>query len=424
MIDYLEKLKMISKNAKLFLLGGVFNGIGMAVFRLLFNLYLKEAGFGEGKIGTILSARSLGAALIAIPIAILLRRVHAKHILILATFLASVFYGFQIYFNELYLIVIFAFFAHMFFMTYRLVSAPFFMRNSTKKERIYIFSLHSAVFVVSMFIGNLVGGNLPHFFLNTGIATELVTAYKITLYCSIGATIASILPYLKIEEKPLPKIENKLFNEMKTYNWRRIVKLVVPRFLVGMGAGFIIPFMNLYFRNVFDLGSDRIGLYFSILRIFMFIGMMSAPFISKHIGMIKGIVITQLLSLPFMLTMALTDHLTLAVGAFFIRTTLMNMNQPMNRNFTMEIMKVDEQPMTHSLTMVAWNLSWMVSAFLGGRIIEQYGFKYSFFATIILYLLSSTTYYILFKKFSHIGKGEDQDEEKIEQNLEEEEANV
>ncbi|TYB31355.1 MAG: MFS transporter [Candidatus Mcinerneyibacterium aminivorans] len=419
MLDYLEKIKMISKNAKLFLIGGIFNGIGMSVFRLLFNLYLKEAGFGEGNIGTILSARSLGAALIAIPIAILLRRVHAKYILISATFLASIFYGFQIYFDELYLIVIFAFFAHMFFMTYRLVSAPFFMRNSTKKERIYIFSIHSAVFVVSMFIGNLVGGNLPHLFLNTGLTDELVVAYKITLYISIGFTIGSILPYLKITEKPLPKIENKLFNEMKKYNWKRIIKLIIPRFLVGMGAGFIIPFMNLYFRNEFNLGSDRIGLFFSILRIFMFIGMMSAPLISQKIGMIKGIVLTQLLSLPFMLTMALTNHLTLAVGAFFLRTTLMNMNQPMNRNFTMEIMEKDEQPMTHSLTMVAWNLSWMVSAFLGGRIIEQYGFKYSFFATIILYLLSSTTYYLLFRKFSHIGKGED--EKKLEQELEKEE---
>jgi len=374
MLDYLNKLKIISKNAKLFLLGGIFNGIGMSVFRLLFNLYLKESGFGESSIGTILSARSFGAALIAIPVAILLRRVHAKYILISATMLAATFYSFQIYFDLLYLIIIFAFFAHMFFMTYRLVSAPFFMRNSTKKERIYIFSLHAAVFVVSKFIGNIIGGNLPHIFLKMNIADTLVTAYEITLFASIGFTILSILPYLKIKEKPLPKIQNKLLSEMKKYNWSRIIKLIIPRFLVGMGAGFIIPFMNLYFRNVFGLGSDRIGVYFSILQIFMFIGMMSAPFISKRFGMIKGIVITQLLSLPFMLIMALTKNIAFAVGAFFLRTTLMNMNQPMNRNFTMEIMKKEEQPMTHSLTMVAWNLSWMVSAFLGGRIIEKYSF--------------------------------------------------
>ncbi|HMA69683.1 MAG TPA: MFS transporter [Candidatus Mcinerneyibacterium sp.] len=410
MLDYLNKLKIISKNAKLFLLGGIFNGIGMSVFRLLFNLYLKESGFGESSIGTILSARSFGAALIAIPVAILLRRVHAKYILISATMLAATFYSFQIYFDLLYLIIIFAFFAHMFFMTYRLVSAPFFMRNSTKKERIYIFSLHAAVFVVSKFIGNIIGGNLPHIFLKMNIADTLVTAYEITLFASIGFTILSILPYLKIKEKPLPKIQNKLLSEMKKYNWSRIIKLIIPRFLVGMGAGFIIPFMNLYFRNVFGLGSDRIGVYFSILQIFMFIGMMSAPFISKRFGMIKGIVITQLLSLPFMLIMALTKNIAFAVGAFFLRTTLMNMNQPMNRNFTMEIMKKEEQPMTHSLTMVAWNLSWMVSAFLGGRIIEKYSFEYSFFVTIILYILSSTTYYILFRKFDHIGKEENEDE--------------
>ena len=150
--EYLSSFKLISRNAKLFLLGGVFNGIGMSVFRLLFNLYLKEAGYGEGSIGTILSARSLGAAVIAIPVAILLRRVHAKHILIGATLLASACYAFQVTFNELTLIIVFAFFAHMFFMTYRLVSAPFFMRNSTEKERIYLFSLQAVVFVISQLL--------------------------------------------------------------------------------------------------------------------------------------------------------------------------------------------------------------------------------------------------------------------------------
>ncbi len=403
--EYLKSFKMISLNAKLFLLGGVFNGIGMSVFRLLFNLYLKEAGYGEGNIGTILSARSLGAALIAIPVAILLRRVHAKKILIGAAFLASLCYFFQVSVSGLSLIILFAFFAHMFFMTYRLVSAPFFMRNSTEKERIYVFSLQAVVFVISQFIGNVIGGYLPHMFLSAGIAMDLISAYKITLYSSIAATMLSVLPYIWIKEKA-PKIETngKIFEEIKSYNWPVIIKLVIPRFIVGMGAGLIIPFMNLYFRNVFHLGSGRIGLYFSLLQIFMFIGMMSAPILSKKLGMINGIVITQLLSLPFMLIMAVTNNLKLAVGAFFLRTTLMNMNQPLNRNFAMEVVSEKEQPMTHSITQISWNLSWMVSAFVGGRIIEKYSFAYSFYMTIFFYILSTVIYYFLFRSHSHIGK--------------------
>ena len=403
--EYLSSFKLISRNAKLFLLGGVFNGIGMSVFRLLFNLYLKEAGYGEGSIGTILSARSLGAAVIAIPVAILLRRVHAKHILIGATLLASACYAFQVTFNELTLIIVFAFFAHMFFMTYRLVSAPFFMRNSTEKERIYLFSLQAVVFVISQLIGNIIGGYLPHLFMETGISTDLVSAYKVTLYASIGATMLSMLPYTWIsEKKPVYVSGKRLFAEIRSYDWHTIIKLVIPRFIVGMGAGLIIPFMNLYFRNVFGLGSGAIGLYFSLLQVFMFIGMMSAPLLSKRFGMIKGIVVTQLLSLPFMLIMALTKNLPLAVGAFFLRTTLMNMNQPLNRNFAMEVVSEKEQPMTHSITQIAWNLSWMVSAILGGRIIEKYSFSYSFFVTIALYIISTTVYYIFFKSQSHIGK--------------------
>ena len=53
-ITYFEKIKNFHPNIKLFLFAEFLIGIGMVFWRLLFNLYLKSAGFSDEEIGTVL----------------------------------------------------------------------------------------------------------------------------------------------------------------------------------------------------------------------------------------------------------------------------------------------------------------------------------------------------------------------------------
>ena len=169
--------------------------------------------------------------------------------------------------------------------------------------------------------------------------------------------------------------------------------------LVGLGAGLVIPFMNLYFRNEYNLGTERIGFFFSIMQVFLFAGMMLAPYLTKKFGMIQSIVLTELLSIPFMFILAISRFLPLAVIAFIMRGTLMNMNLPISANFEMELVRPQEQPFTNAISTLGWQGAWTVSAWVGGIIIEKYSFAFSFYITIIAYLLSALTYYIFFSKY-------------------------
>ncbi|MEE8404996.1 MAG: hypothetical protein V3S17_06365, partial [candidate division Zixibacteria bacterium] len=74
-VSYLATLRMFSRNARLYLIGSFLMGVNFHVFQLLLNLYLKELGFVESQIGLVISARALGATLLAIPVAIILSRV-------------------------------------------------------------------------------------------------------------------------------------------------------------------------------------------------------------------------------------------------------------------------------------------------------------------------------------------------------------
>jgi predicted MFS family arabinose efflux permease len=163
-----------------------------------------------------------------------------------------------------------------------------------------------------------------------------------------------------------------------------------------MGAGLVIPFLNLYFRDRFLLSAKTIGIFFALLQFFMLAGILIGPLLSKKIGMIKTIVSTQLSSTPFMLVLAFTYNLPLAVGCFLFRGTLMNMGQPISTNFAMEKVKEKEQALANALLMLSWTASWAASANLGGRLIKAYSFTPPLLITVGLYIISSVLYYLFF----------------------------
>ena len=48
-------IKQLSSNVKLFLAGNAIQGIGLSIYALLFNLYLKKLGYGESSIGNLIN---------------------------------------------------------------------------------------------------------------------------------------------------------------------------------------------------------------------------------------------------------------------------------------------------------------------------------------------------------------------------------
>ena len=81
----------------------------------------------------------------------------------------------------------------------------------------------------------------------------------------------------------------------------------------------------------------------------------------------------------------------------------MNMAWPMYNNFAMELVPEKNQAGTNSVLSLAWNASWMVSANLGGVMIEKSGFTAVMLTTMALYVAASTSAWMLFKKHSRIG---------------------
>ena len=391
---HLAVIRGFSRNARLFLCGTFFVSLGFGTFWVLLNLYFKELGFGEATIGRVISAAAVGTCLVSIPAAVLIDRFPAKRVLMAAAFFGMLGYAGQLLPAPVGWIALASGLAGSGYTVHNIAAAPFFMANARPEERLELFGLHPAVETLAGVVGALGGGLLPRLVVAHG--GTAVAGYRLTLGLAAGCMLISFIPYLAIRATPTAGRRVPLADYWKARDWSTLLRLTAPALLVGTGAGLIIPFLNLYFRNRYQLHSDSIGRIFAVAQVLSVVGFMIGPVMARRVGRIRAAVTTELLSIPFFLVMAFTHQLWAAVGAFWMRGALMNMNQPIVNNFAMEIVPEDQHAVTNSFLTFTWNAAWMVSAQVGGWLIERFGFTTPMLITVGLYMTGSLTTLTLF----------------------------
>ncbi|HUX37399.1 MAG TPA: MFS transporter, partial [Rectinemataceae bacterium] len=174
------------------------------------------------------------------------------------------------------------------------------------------------------------------------------------------------------------------------------LKLLLPGFLIGMGAGLTIPYLNLYFKDVFSLEDGAIGAAVAAGQIATFIGMASGPALARRIGKPWAVVGTQMASVPLILVLAWIHSLPLAIFAYLLRQSLMNLATPIQDIFLLEHVPPSRMIFLNAVRTLVWNGSWTISARLSGWIIWKGGFAPSFTVTAILYALGTALFWLFF----------------------------
>ncbi|MEW6412797.1 MAG: MFS transporter [Candidatus Zixiibacteriota bacterium] len=397
-VEYLSHVKMFSRNARLYLFGSFLMGINFHVFQLLLNLYLKQLGFNEGEIGFVVSSRAIGMTVIAIPAAILMSRVKLKPLLIISGILFAGFSFFIATYQVFILLVGFSVLSGMAFAFYRVAAAPFYMRNSTPTERTHLFSFSFGMMLLAGMAGSIGSGKMV--MVLGDLTGDIVLGYQLTMYLGIVVALMAVIPFFLIKAAKPSVEENKInitWAQLRQRGWFYF-KITISNFILGGGAGLIIPFLNLYFRDRFGLTPDTIGLYYFVVQLAMLVGSLSGPLLVKRFGLVRTVVITQIASIPFMLVLSYSYMLPLAFIAFIFRGGLMNLGAPLVTNFGMEMSQKQEQGLVNALLQVAWTSSWMFSAAIGGSLIEAYGYTVTMNITIVLYVISTVLFFGFFRK--------------------------
>lgn len=396
-------VRNFSRDVKILTLSRMLGAFGSGMASVVFNFFFIALGYTKDMLGVYLSTSTFAMAFIAFIAGSIASRFSAKSIMLTSSTINAI----SLLCQYLIPIPVVLFTGNMIIGISSsfsgVASSPYLTEVSVKENRDHVFSYVRAASVGSVFIGNLLGGFLPYYFGSIlNVLPDSAQAYQATLLFSQIFIFISLIP-LSMIRKIKPAISHtKLFEQLTFRNIKHkkfIIEYGIPVWIVGLGAGLFIRFMNIWFNEVFAAETYIIGTLFSINTLFLAIGFLLAPILTKRIGKISTIVYSQALSIPMMLGLALSPTIQLAAIFFVSRATLMNMVNPVSQAFFMENIEREEREMANGIVNSGNSFVRGVAAIIGGWMLAQNMYREQFFIASILYVVSVSSFYIFFKGY-------------------------
>ncbi|MEW5830426.1 MAG: MFS transporter [Chloroflexota bacterium] len=399
LVTYAARVGAFSRNARLYLVSAVLTGAAFGVYRLLFNFYALSLGMDESIIGQLITTASMTSLIAALPMGYLADFLGRKRSLLLG--------GGLVVFSIVAMVL---WPSRAMFVAMNIVSglgqslsavtmSPFLVENSGEEERTYLFSLSQGLQMMSGFAGNWIGGYIPTWVGGLrGVSETSSTAYAWALgIVALSAGIA-LLPMFWLNTPKTGAAQRTVFAPLKyaVEQPALLTKLVLPMLITSLGAGLIMPFMNVFFRTVHFQPDPVIGALFAWGSLAMGIGILVAPPMADKMGKIQLVVVTQALSIPFLILLGFAPWFWVSAAAYYIRVALMNMGGPVYNAYVMEKVEPSARATVASLVSMSWNFGWAFSPTVSGWMQVKYGFGPSFIGTISLYAVAVFLYWWFF----------------------------
>jgi MFS family permease len=394
--DYTAHLVAFRPSARLYLSYVIISGIALGIFRLLFNFYVLSLGFDEKLLGNLVTASNLTALLVALPMGYLADYLGRKTSLIIAGVAVCLTVGLMAIWPTLFMLYVMNILSGAAQSLAAVTMSPFLMENSGEHERTYLFSFGAGIQMVSASVGTWIGGYLPSWIASARNVNPVSSQAYSGSVLVVAVTLAfSVLPLILIRMPRLTYEERTIFAPLSyaVKHPKQLTQLILPILITFIGAGLIMPFMNVFFRLQYHQSDQVIGTLMAWGSLAMGIGLLMAPPLAERWGKIQVVVITQGLSIPFLVLLGFSPLFWASGLAFNIRVALMNMSGPIYTTYVMEKVEPSSRAMVASLVNMSSNFGYVFSPTISGILQVRYGFGPPFMGTIILYIISVFLYW-------------------------------
>lgn len=405
MSKLLNRYKNVEKNV-LYMIGSeaslqIVNG----AFILILGIYLKNKGFTDSENALFVRYRFLSSMLLAAPLGMLIK---GKRLIplfkwaALITPILSVITIYSIETNDNFIISLLMFLWGFSFTITQVCKLPFIMRNSSPNNLTSAITLNYATWSFGAIVAGIVVTIL------TGINLDFFNE-KILLYIITSMSFISLFFAFKIKTEKVIKSDEKTFSieALKAYDWKIIIKSLVPTFILATGAGLSIPFMNLFFNHVHGFSSADFSKLGSLTFFLVFLMILFVPSIKDKFGYKTAIPVTQGSAILILIVLALTEFYSeyywafiIASLCFILRQPIMNTAQPMTTDLVMKYVGKNNQELVSAIYSTIWNGTFVISSFIFGTLRDiQTPYAYIFFVTAILYIIGLILYILLILDF-------------------------
>jgi MFS family permease len=388
-------------NAWLLLLTSAGGAISVGVFGVVFNLYVVSLGLSAGVLGEILGVGTLGLVLAVVPAGMLADAWGRKRTLVAGGLLNGLATMAQCLFPGGGAIAWAGFLAGVGGGAIAVVALPMLLEAARPRQRNAVLAAGGALVLLGSAAGSALGGRLPGLLGDVlGLPSGSALPYRLTLLLSLavaGITALPLLPWYRDRHRPRPwrRTVSGLFDPA----WRRLAgRLALVLGTLGLGAGFVIPYLNLYFTRRLHVSIATFGTLSAVGQLVLGLATLLAGFLATRMGVVRLVVVTQLIAVAFLLMLATAPSAPVAMAAFVLRQGLMDMTSPVAQGWLLGLAAPEQRATTASLLLVAEQGPWALSSIAGGALQQRAGFLPGFVLTAILYLASSALWIVLFRR--------------------------
>jgi MFS family permease len=426
-VSYLQRWRLLSQPAQLYLLHAALLTFSLAILGLFFNFTILALGFPLEFLGLLNTISFAAATVLGVPLLWLATRVSLRLVLIASA-------GLQLISTLIFAVaaastplLVAGALTGVAAVLFDVGASPFMMRYSAAATRDHLFSANAAIRIGLAGVGSLVAGQLPGLSARLlGVAPGSAAAYQATLVVAAIGVALAIVPLLLIRREGvvaetavapsaspgdarstrLP-VAPRAQRSVIPATWREIarhplplLKLLASPALISVGAALLIPYLNLFFKQRFEVGDQALGAIFATLGIATGIASLLGPALSTRIGTIQTVVLTQALALPFLAVLGIAPLLSIAIGAALVRAALFNMGTPLYDAFAMEQTDEGARPVVIGVLNGAASLGYAFAPLVSVQIQAAYGFGPIFAITTACYILAVLAKYWFFMRAS------------------------
>jgi MFS family permease len=388
-----------SPDARRLLVYSFLGFVAFAVFGLIFNLYMSALGFGNDVIGVFNALPAAVVLLVGLPVGALADRFGYRTFILLASG-GSVVGALALGLVSQRLPAVLA--AGLFALSTTILGvlgAPLLAQLSRPGERVVLYSIENSLSWVGTLLGYLVGGYVPE--LNARLAhTSAASAASLRRAFLVMAVLEVISLPLVVQLAGSPRLRASAALPVRmllNVDWPRFLRVLIPQALLGIGAGMLLNFLQLYLAQRFQLTPGPIGLVLAVGALLATGVTLTVPTVSRVFGITRTIGVSQLCGVPLILVIAFTTSLPVAILAIYVRQSFLNIQAPLGQLFGMEIVSEQERARMASAQNVVFNLGFAgLGPLISGLLQVRGGFQLAFSVSAVFYLLAGTSFLVLF----------------------------
>jgi MFS family permease len=253
---------------------------------------------------------------------------------------------------------------------------PAIARLTTERNRASAFGLIFSVSIGTSALGGLMCGYLPQWLHMAGVVMHAAQIKRMILIASCAIAVIGLIPALKLQlpaQLDEPQTQTKSWMHM----WRMHPFLL--RFLPAMALWTAVlasftPFANVYLSRDLQIPLSNIGLIFSIAQVIQFCMALLTPVVFRWLGLVNGIVATQVVTAVAIGCLAGAHNHGLAVGLYLTFSASQWMSSPGLYNLLMSRVPDSERSTASAMTMFCNALLQSASTAAAGILFARFGY--------------------------------------------------